>query len=113
MRRVLLFALLVSACSKGPQADLSYISQARSLAAEWALVNDQAAKRQLNPTYVDVMRQEFRRELETSAASLTRPHSRYGAEIHALLQLPDDAAPEALRAHVAKLKEIEDGLESA
>jgi len=33
--------------------------------------------------------------------------------IHALLRQPDDAAPEELRAHADKLKQIEDNLESA
>ena len=43
MRRLLLIALLVAACSKGPEADLpTYIGEARSLGAEWALVNEQA-----------------------------------------------------------------------
>jgi len=113
MRRLLLFALLLAGCSKGPEADLASISEARSLAAEWALVNEQAAKGQLNATYVHVMRQELRRQLETSATSLKQPGSRYGAEIRAVLRLPDDAAPQELRAHVATLKAIEDSLESA
>ena len=39
--------------------------------------------------------------------------SRYGAEIRALLAEPDAAPPEELRAHADKLKQIEDGLESA
>ena len=40
MRWLLLFALTLAACSKGPEADLPSIGEARSLAAEWALVND-------------------------------------------------------------------------
>jgi hypothetical protein len=35
MRCLLLTALLVAACSKGPDADLPAIGEARSLAAEW------------------------------------------------------------------------------
>ena len=46
-RRLLLLLLLTAGCSKGPQADLPYISEARSLAAEWALVNEQAAQGKL------------------------------------------------------------------
>jgi hypothetical protein len=113
MRHLLLFALLLAGCSKGPEADLASISEARSLAAEWALVNEQAAKGQLNATYVHVMRQELRQQLETSATSLKHPGSRYGIEIHAVLRLPDDAPPQELRAHAAALKAIEDNLESA
>ena len=90
MRRVLLFALLLAGCSKGPEADLQYIKQARSLAAEWALVNDRAAQGKLTSTYVSSMH-----------------------KIKALLDQPDDAAPDELQAHAGKLKQIEDQLESA
>jgi hypothetical protein len=44
MSRWLLLLLLLGGCSKGPQADLPAISAARSLAAEWALVNEQASE---------------------------------------------------------------------
>lgn len=106
-------ALLLAACSKGPQADLQYIKQARSLAAEWALVNEQAGQGKLTPTYVSTMRQSLREQLQTSSSSLTQPNSNYGAEIGALLEQPDDAAPAELRARSDKLKQIEDQLESA
>ena len=59
------------------------------------------------------MREQVRQQLETTARALSRPDSRYGAEIRALLAQPDDAAPEELRAHADKLKQIEDALESA
>jgi hypothetical protein len=112
-RSVLLLMLLLAGCSRGPEADLQYVKQARSLAAEWALVNDQAAQGKLTGTYVASMHQWLRQQLQTSSASLTQPHSAYGAEIEALLRVPDDAAPEELRAHSDKLKRIEDSLESA
>ncbi len=105
--------LLLAGCAKGAQADLPLISEARSLGAEWALVNQQAAAGRLTATYVATMRKSFRQQLQTAASSLTRPDSRYGQEIAALLELPDDAAPEELRAHADKLKQIEDSLESA
>jgi hypothetical protein len=113
LRKSALFLLLLAGCSKGPQADLPYISEARSLGAEWALVNEQAAKGQLNGTYVDTMRKELRQQLQTTSTSLSQPDSRYGHEIRALLAQPDDAAPEELRSHSDKLKAIEDSLESA
>jgi hypothetical protein len=106
-------ALLLAGCSSGPGADLQYISQARSLGAEWALVNEQAADGKLTAAYVSSMHQWLRQQLQTSFTSLTEPHSSYGGEIKALLQLPDDAPVEQLRAHAAKLKQIEDQLESA
>jgi len=113
MRRLLLPMLLIAGCSKGPDADLQYIKQARSLAAEWALVNDQAAQGKLTPVYVHSMHRWLRQQLQTSSTSLTQPHSAYGAEIEALLHTADDAAPDELRAHSDKLKQIEDSLESA
>lgn len=105
--------MFVAACSQGPQADLQYISQARSAGAEWALVNQQANEGKLTQTYVSSMHQWLRQEIQASSSALTAPDSRYGEEIRALLAQPDDAAPEELRAHSGKLKQIEDDLESA
>jgi polyhydroxyalkanoate synthesis regulator phasin len=113
MRWPLLFALLLAACSKGPQADLASIGEARSLAAEWALVNDLALKGQVSATYAQTMRQQLRGQLQTTASSLSQPDSTYGREIQALLSDADDADPQELRAHAQRLKSIEDHLESA
>jgi hypothetical protein len=112
-RPLLLLLLVLSGCSKGPQADLQYIKQARSIAAEWALVNEQASRGKLTDIYVASMHQWLRQQLETSAASLTEPGSAYGREIDALLAMPDDAAAEDLRHHSERLKQAEDELESA
>ena len=105
--------LLVTACSKGPDADLQHIKQARSVAAEWALVNEQASKGALTGTYVSSMHKWLRDQLQTASTSLTEPDSPYGREMQALLQQPDGAPPEVLRTHADELKQIEDGLESA
>jgi hypothetical protein len=113
LRKPLLLAVLLAGCAKGPDADLQYIKQARSLSAEWALVNEQAGQGKLSHVYVSSTHEWLREQLQTSATSLTRPDSRYGEEIQALLQQPDDAPPEELRAHCEKLKQIEDQLESA
>jgi hypothetical protein len=112
-RKSLLWLFLLAGCSKGPQADLQYIKEARSAAAEWALINQQAAQGKLTGAYVRSMRVWLRQDLETASSSLTVPDTRYAFEIDALLAEPDDAPPEELRAHVDKLREIEDGLESA
>jgi hypothetical protein len=112
-RKLLLLLALLAGCSKGPTADLAYISQARSLGAEWALVNEQASRGRLTDTYSQTMRSDLRKQLQTAASALTQADSRYGQEIQALLAQPDDAAPEELRAHADKLKQIEDSLESA
>ena len=113
LRKPLLLALLLAACSRGPQADLPSIKQARSLGAEWALVNEQASEGRLTRTYVSSMHKWLREQLQSTSTALTEPNSPYGREIAALLQQPDDAAPEELRAHSGKLKQIEDNLESA
>ena len=112
MRRFLAFFLLLVGCSQGPE-DLAYISQARSLAAEWALVNEQAAAGRLTGTYADVMRQSIREQLKTTSKSLIVPGSAYAQEIDSLLAQPDDSDPNALRAYADRLKDIEDQLESA
>jgi hypothetical protein len=114
MRRTwaLLLAVLAG-CSQGPEADLQYIKQARSLGAEWALINEQASAGKVTATYADAMHQWLRDGLQTASSSLTQPDSPYGAEIRALMAEPADAAPDRLRAHADALKQIEDKLESA
>jgi len=113
MRWLLLFALTLAACSKGPEADLPSVGEARSLAAEWALVNDLASQGKLTSTYVQTMRKSVRERLQTASRSLTQPESAYATEIATVLREPDDAPRERLRAHAEKLKRFEDGLESA
>jgi hypothetical protein len=110
---VLIAAVLVAGCSRGPEADLQYISKTRSLGAEWALVNEQSSAGKLTENYTRTMREAVREQLKTASSSLTQPNSDYAREIAALIAEPDDAAPAKLRAHADKLKQIEDGLESA
>jgi hypothetical protein len=115
MRRKLpqLLLLLLWACSEGPQADLQYIQQARSVAAEWALVNQQSRDGKLTATYVSSMHHWLKKQLGSAQAGLSQPQSDYDQVISALASQPDDAAPETLRARSLKLKQIEDALESA
>lgn len=113
MRRSVLLLILLAGCSKGPQADLQFVSEARSLAAEWALVNEQAKRGQLTPVYIASMREDLRREIESAQSRLSEPNSAYGREIAALLRERDDAAAETLRAHSDNLEMAENSLESA
>jgi hypothetical protein len=113
MLRSLLLFLLIAGCSKGPDADLEYIGQARSAAAEWAMVNQQASEGKLTKAYVDSMHHWIRQQIQTSTTSLSEPNSSYGDQMAALLQQPDDASPPNLQARAAALKQIEDELESA
>ena len=110
---LLLFCIAGCSHSRGPEADLQSIKQARSIGAEWALINEQANRGSLTPTYVAAMHRWLRDNLQTTSNSLTQPDSRYGEEIRGLLAQPDDAAPDRLRAHVEQLKRQEDSLESA
>lgn len=113
MRTVLPILLLIAACSKGPEADLPSIGKARSLAAEWALVNELAAEGKLTQVYARTMRTNVHDQLKSTASSLTDPSSRYSQEIDQLLEEPEDARPEQLRAHVERLKQFADQIQSA
>ena len=113
MRIVILLILFLSACSRGPEADLQYIKQARSIAAEWALINEQAKAGSLTPTYVGSMRHWLRDDLQTAFNSLSEPNSPYGEQMRSLLAEPGDAAPDKLRTRADALKHIESDLESA
>jgi len=113
LRWPITLVLLLSACSKGAEADLQYIGQARSFAAEWALVNEQAARGKLTAAYVKSMHKWLRDNLRATSSYLSQPQSCYGAQIRALLAEPDDASPQELRVHARMLKAIEDSLESA
>ena len=108
-----IFLLLLTACSQNSQSDLQYVKQARSMAAEWALVNEQANAGGVTFTYVQAMRRWLHDGLESASRSLTLPKSRYGDEIRALLAEPPNAPPAELRRHASALKQIETELESA
>ena len=114
MRRWLLLSpFLLAACSKGAQADLQYIAEARSLAAEWALVNQQAAQGKLTDAYVGAMRKSLRQQAMAAAEALTQPDAPYAHIMRAIAAEPDAAPPQELRAQSDRLKQIEDSLESA
>ena len=111
-RQPLILLVLLSACSGNPREDLQYIKQARSLAAEWALINEQARADRVTTTYVRSMHHWLRIDLHSASSSLSQPDSPYGAEMRALLAEPADADPDRLRAHVEALLHTEDELES-
>ena len=113
MSRRLVVFLFLYGCAAGPQSDLQYIKQARSIAAEWAMVNAQAEQGKLTQSYVRSMHSWLVDDLRSASSSLTEPRSRYGEEIRALLAEPPDAPPSRLQRHADALKRIEKSLESA
>jgi predicted small secreted protein len=111
MKRLVLFCLVLSGCAQGVQKDLPSIGEARSLAAEWALVNEQAIEGKLTATYIKTMRTSVREQLTTISRSLSEPSA--AAIVNDLLTQPDDAPPQQLRTSAEQLKQVESQLESA
>ena len=111
MKRLLLFSVALSGCAQGPERDLPSIAEARSLAAEWALVNEQAQQGNLTNTYARTMRASVLEQLTTISRSLSEPDA--AQIVNDLLTQPEDAPPQQLRAISEQLKRIEGRLESA
>ena len=105
------FAVL-SACSQSPGEDLRYVKQARSIGAEWALVNEQAQSGLVTIVYAQSMHRWLRENLRTASSGIRQHNSNYGAEMRGLLAEPADARPDRLRSHSKALKRIEHNLES-
>src|SRR4051794_29876580 len=104
---LLILGIALAGCSGGAKGDLRYVSQARSAAAEWALVNAQAAHGKLTTIYIRRMREDVRQELEDAIAGLSDPKAAYANEMKAVLAEPDDADPAQLQRHVDRFKQIE------
>lgn len=111
MKRLVLFCVALSGCAQGAQKDLPSIAEARSLAAEWALVNEQANEGKLTAIYARTMRESVRDQLTSISQSLSDPAAI--AIVNDLVTQPDDAPAQQLRASAEQLKQIEDKLESA
>lgn len=111
MKRLVLLCVVLGGCAQGPQKDLPSIAEARSLAAEWALIDEQASQGRITATYTKTMRASVRQQLATVSASLTNPDA--SSIVKDLVTRPDDAPADELRSSVEQLKRIEDQLESA
>jgi len=107
-------ALLLAAASQ-PSAsrDLPAIKSARSIVAEWALVNRAAAEGRVTQTYARVMRKQARRQLEAQFKALSDPGSAAGRLVADCLRLPDDAPYPLLQAQSRRLQTIETQVEAA
>jgi hypothetical protein len=103
-------ALALAACASQSDKQLIAVKSARSVIAEWALVEQQAAKGRAQTTYIEQMRQMARDELKTDATALSQ---RPGAA--ALLERLRTGSPDAQTLNSAgdALKPLEDSLEAA
>ena len=109
-REVLPLFVALAACSSQTDKQLEAVKSARSVLAEWTLVEEQAAQGRAQSTYVEQMRQLARDQLETAEEGLVqRPVA--AALIGKLLQGSPDAA--ALKQADNALKQLEDSLETA
>lgn len=109
--RLLAVAFLLASCSSRPTDYLPDVKDLRSAAAEWALVNRQAAQGKLTRAYLSGMHEAVRREVSSAARALDRPGAPARERARALRALPDDASPDLLLAHARALKRIESVLE--
>ena len=69
---LLFIAFALAACSSQADKQLEAVKSARSVLAEWALVEDQAAGGRAQATYTDQMRKLARDELKTDATELAQ-----------------------------------------
>jgi len=105
--------LLAAASPPSASRDLPAIRSARSIVAEWALVNRTAAEGRVTQTYVRVMRTQARRQLEAQFEALSDPGSAAGRLIADCLRLPGDAPYPLLEARSRRLRAIGAQVEAA
>lgn len=109
MKWTLALFLLLAACDAASN-ELPSVEQARSVASEWASINELEAQGRVGSTYVAMMRRDARTQLETLAGKFTDPASPQARIVNQLLGFPDDAPSERLRDRSRQLKAIEDRL---
>jgi hypothetical protein len=108
------FALLslaaLAACSSQADKQLEAVKSARSVLAEWALVEEQAAKGRAQATYIEQMRELAKDQLKTAEAGLSQQ-----PDAATLLDKLRSGAPDAAALKQAgdALKPLEDSLEAA
>jgi len=105
-----LAVFLTAACASQADRELEAVKSARSVFAEWALVEQQAAKGQTPATYAGQMRELARDQLKTAQEELARQPQAVGV-INDVSAGPPDAA--ALKQAAAALEPLEKRLESA
>jgi hypothetical protein len=100
----------LAACSSQRDKQLEAVKSARSVLAEWALVEEQADKGRAQDTYVEQMRGKAKDQLKTDATELSQQ-----PDAAALLDTLRSSSPDAAALKQADdaLKPLEDSLEAA
>jgi len=106
---VLLLAALAGACSGPVERDLEAVKAARTVLAEWALVEERAAQGETPATYVDQMRDAAREQLTTARDTFEEDGQEAAGVLDAVLAARPDAA--ALEQADKRLEPTETGLE--
>ena len=104
---------LIAAGPPTDRKDLPTIKAARSVLAEWALVNQVAISARLQASYVDGMRTAARKQLGANLKSLSSPTSPAALVIQHCLRLPAAAPSAVLQGCAERLRAIEVQFEAA
>ena len=95
---VLALLFLLAACSSRRDEELIAVKSARSVAAEWAAVEQLAARSRLTSVYAAQIREQARDELKSDRQSLHDPNAPAAREVDAIRNA---ASPSAARLRAA------------
>jgi hypothetical protein len=109
-RSAALAAIALLLCGASPadsERDRPAIKAARSIVAEWALINRAAAEHRVTRLYAVQMRDEARSQLADQLHVMANPRSPASAEIARLLAIPPASDAAVLERGVERLLQIE------
>jgi hypothetical protein len=106
----LVLTVALAACASQSDKQLEAVKSARSVLAEWALVEQQSAGGNAQATYVKQMRAQARQQLKTAAAELSGQPEAAGLLERLRSGSP---GPADLKAAGDALRPLEDSLEAA
>jgi hypothetical protein len=92
---------LTSGCASPAERDLEAVKSARSVLAEWALVESQAARGDTPTTYAEEMRKAAADQLRTAGKTLSERQPEAASRL---------ALPEGQPADAARLQQLRDSL---
>jgi polyphosphate kinase 2 (PPK2 family) len=106
----LLMGAALASCASQSDKELEAVKSARSVLAEWALVEERKAQGRASETYVEQMREQAREQLKTAESGLQGERS-----AASLIEQVRNAAPKAgdLKRANKALEPLEQSLESA